>query len=115
MVDGNAQKVTYGDFEEDNCRETFGSFMLIQVEPKSSMICSPYSGMGDFIEDYYKLEDGKLEHVVKLVYHSEIQGSETYYVDEKEVSKKEYLKEEEVFGTFRKCNRSGTCNLNNTD
>lgn len=96
MVDGNAQKVTYGDFEEDNCRENFGSCGLIQVEPKSSLICSPYSGMGDFIEDYYKLEDGKLEHVVELVYHSEIQGSETYYVDEKEVSKKEYLKEEEA-------------------
>lgn len=100
MVDGNAQKVTYGDFEEDNCREIFGSGQAIQVVPKSSLFCDTYIGGGSWSDNYYKLKEGKLELVVKLLgvdLDMEEWGTGTakYYVNDKKVSKEKYVTEQE--------------------
>lgn len=100
MVDGYAQKVTYGDFEAGNCREIFGSGQAIQVVPRSSLICDTYIGGGSWDDCYYKLKDGKLELVAKLVgVDIDLEewgyGTATYYVNDKKVSKEKYMKQKQ--------------------
>lgn len=99
-IDGYAQKVAYGDFDDDDYRETFGSGQAIQVVPKSSLLCDTYIGGGSWSDNYYKLKDGKLELVVKLLgvdLDREEWGTGTakYYVNDKKVSKEKYVKEQE--------------------
>ena len=53
MVDGHAEKVICED--AGNITERFGSYGAIEIIPKQSLICSSDSGMGAFIEDYYRL------------------------------------------------------------
>lgn len=97
MIDGHAEKVVYDD--DGNVLDAFGSYGRMEFVPKQSLICSQNSGMGALIDDYYKLEDGNLEHVVELLetYTDGGLGEEEkyYYIEEVKVSKKKYMEEKE--------------------